>query len=155
MNLRWGDNPELRQVVLACLLLLFLGTLSYLISLVQPSVSGLELFARANRTRTAIALTSNALLGPFPTATGPSPTPPRTPEGTLTPTVTWTPSLTPTRTPFVWSTGTLRTGLPSASATVTRTATLRPTATRTPTRSRPTACPATASAVLKQAPANT
>ena len=116
MNLRWGDNPELRQVVLACLLLLFLATLIYLISLIQPSVSGLELLTRANRTRTAIALTSNALLGPFPTGTGPTPTAPRTPGGTLTPTVTWTPSATATRTPLVWSTATLRTGLPSATA---------------------------------------
>src|SRR5688572_28172090 len=130
MNLRWRDNPELRQVVLACLLLLFVGTLVYLISLILPTTSGLELFTRANRTRTAIALTSNALLGPFPTATGPTPTPPRPRESTPTPTVTWTPSPTATRTPFVWSTGTLRTGLPSATST--RTATLRPTATRTP-----------------------
>jgi hypothetical protein len=88
VNPRWRENPIFLQFLLGLLLFLFLTALSYLIGLLQPSVSGLALFARSNSTRTAIALTFQALMGPFPTATGPTPTPSWTPSMTPTPTVT-------------------------------------------------------------------
>src|SRR5688572_15063057 len=97
MKFRWKEYPVLLQALLGCMLFLFLLTLSYFFSLLQPFGSGLELFFRANSTRTSIALTSQALLGPFPTATGPTRTPSHTPS--ITPTPTLTPTSTPTRTP--------------------------------------------------------
>jgi hypothetical protein len=119
MNFRWKENPVSLQVLLGCLLLLFLATLSYVIFFVRPTVSGLELFARANSTRTSLALTSGALMGPFPTATGPTPTPSRTPSNTFTPTNT--PSVTPSPTPvrYFINTATPRTLVPRTDLTST------------------------------------
>lgn len=119
MNMRWKENPIFLQFVLGCLLFLFLSSLTYLIGLIQPTISGLALFARANSTRTAIALTSQALYGPFPTATGPTVTPSWTPS--MTPTPTLTPSNTPTQTPvrYFIDTSTPRTLVPRIDETST------------------------------------
>ena len=119
MNPRWKENPIFLQFLLGCLLFLFLTTLSFLISLVQPSIPGLTLFARANSTRTSIALTSRALMGPFPTPTGPTPTPSWTPS--ITPTPTLKPTNSPTPTPFRYfiNTSTPRTALPRTNASPT------------------------------------
>ena len=112
MNLRWKEIPFFRQFLLGFLAVIFVFVLFYLIVLLEPSVSGLELFARANSTRTSIALTSGALLGPFPTPTGPTPTPSRTraPTSTPTPTPSATPSPTPIR--YFIDTATPRTLVP-------------------------------------------
>ena len=112
MNLRWKENPELVQILLGIALLLFLLLLAYALGFIRPSVSALDLFSRANSTRTSIALTSDALLAPFPTATGPSPTASHTPS--ITPTPTNTPTATPSPTLFRYfiDTGTPRTLVP-------------------------------------------
>src|SRR5215216_3095642 len=149
MNMRWKENPIFLQFLLGCLLFLFLSTLTYLLGLFQPSISSLALFARANSTRTAIALTSQALYGPFPTATGPTVTPSKIPS--LTPTPTGTPSNTPTPTlvRYFIDTSTPRTLVPRIDLTSTAaaptepppsTSTSAPPATRTsvpPTQPRP------------------
>lgn len=119
MNSRWKENPIILQFLLGLLLFLFLSTLTYLIGLMQPSLSRLTLFARANSTRTAIALTSQALYGPFPTATGPTPTPSWTPSITPTPTVTPTNTPTPTRVRYFLNTPTPRTLVPGTDQTST------------------------------------
>ena len=132
MNLRWNETPVARQILLGFLLTLFLLVLVYVLVLLQPSISALELFARANSTRTSIALTSQALYGPFPTATGPTPTPSRTPAPTASPTITPTP--TPTRTPIRYfiDTATPRTLVPGSGLTSTAFAPTQPRATSTP-----------------------
>ena len=109
MNPRWKENPIFLQFLLGCLLFLFLSVLSYIFGIIQPSVSGLALFARSNSTRTAIALTYQALMGPFPTATGPTPTPSWTPSMTSTPTPTPTVTPTPTAVRYFLNTSTPRT----------------------------------------------
>lgn len=119
MNSRWKENPIVLQFLLGLLLFVFLSTLSYLIGLMQPSLSRLALFARANSTRTAIALTSQALYGPFPTATGPTPTASWTPSLTPTPTVTPTNTPTPTRVRYFINTSTPRTLVPQTGQTST------------------------------------
>ena len=112
MNLRWRENPFIRQLLQAVLLVFFLALAAYLYALIQPSLSSLEMFVRANSTRTSIALTSQALFGPFPTPTGPTPTPSRTraPTSTSTPTPSATPSPTPIR--YFIDTATPRTLVP-------------------------------------------
>lgn len=90
----------------------------------------------ASSTRTALALTSQALLGPFPTATAPSATPSETPGPTGTSTRTPTRTRTPTATPEVFVTFTART----LESRATFTNTPPPTATRT---LRPTIPPTT------------
>ena len=112
MNLRWREQPLVRQILQAVLLVFFLALAAYLYALIQPSISSLEIFARANSTRTSIALTSQALFGPFPTPTGPTPTPSRTraPTSTPTPTPSTTPSPTPIR--YFIDTATPRTLVP-------------------------------------------
>ena len=132
MNLRWSENSVIRQALLGFFLILFLAIVAYIFALIQPSVSGLELFARANSTRTSIALTSQALYGPFPTATGPTPTPSRTP--TITPTITITPTSTPTPTPIRYfiDTATPRTLVPGSGLTSTALAPTQPRGTSTP-----------------------
>jgi type VI secretion system secreted protein VgrG len=111
------NNQVYLQVLLSCVLCIFLAGVFYVITFKRPSVLGLEVLTRANGTRTAIALTSRALYGPFPTATGPTPTITKTP--TLTATVTMTPSNTPTPTPFRFfiDTATPRTPIPNSLAT--------------------------------------
>ena len=115
---RWRENPVWLQFLLGVLLFLFLTVLSYLIGLFQSSLPGMALFAKSNSTRTAIALTFQALLGPFPTATGPTPTPSWTPSMTSTPTVTPSITPTPTRVRYFLNTSTPRTLVPGAPSTV-------------------------------------
>lgn len=117
MNFNWEKNQAYVQVLLGCLLCIFLTGLFYVITFKRPSVRGLEVFTRSNGTRTALALTSQALYGPFPTATGPTPTITKT--RTLTPTPTVTPSNTPSPTPlrFFIDTATPRTAMPPSART--------------------------------------
>jgi hypothetical protein len=105
------------QVLVGCLLCLFLTGVFFVITFRRPSVLGLGISARVSGTRTALALTSNALYGPFPTATGPTPTASKT--RTITPTPTLTPSDTPTPTPlrFFIDTATPRTLVPRSEST--------------------------------------
>ena len=113
MSFNLKEHRAALQVLLGCLLCIFLTGLFYVITFRRPSVLGLEVFSRSNGTRTALAMTSQALYGPFPTATGPSPTVTKTP--TITPTATATPSNTPTPTPlrFFIDTATPRTPNPN------------------------------------------
>ena len=117
MNENRGNRQVYLQVLLGCVLCIFLAGVFYVITFKRPSVLGLEVLTRANGTRTAIALTSRALYGPFPTATGPTPTITNTP--TLTETPTTTPSNTATPTPFRFfiDTATPRTPNPKSQAT--------------------------------------
>jgi len=86
------------QVFLGVFLCLFLAGLFYVLTFRRPFVLGLDSLSRSNATRTALALTSRALYGPFPTATGPTPTASKTP--TITPTPTVTPTITASPTPI-------------------------------------------------------
>ena len=98
MNFSSRERAFYLQMLLGILLCIFLSGLFYVITFRRPSVLGLDVYGKANATRTALALTSRALYGPFPTATGPTPTASKTP--TITPTATVTPSITPTATPI-------------------------------------------------------
>jgi len=101
----------------------------------------------ANSTGTALALTSDALLGPFPTATAPTATASEIPSPTGTPTRTPTRTPTSTPTPRVFITLTARTDQPRSTFTNTvrppATSTPRPTQTRRPPTAIPTNPPAT------------
>ena len=44
MKARWKENPVLLQFLLGVLLFLILTTITYLVGLFQPSLSGLALF---------------------------------------------------------------------------------------------------------------
>lgn len=118
MNFSWAKNHAYLQVLLGCVLCLFLGVLFYVLTFKRPSVLGLEVASRVNSTKTALALTSQALYGPFPTVTGPSPTITKT--RTLTPTVTLTFTTTPSSTPMRYfiDTATPRTPLPPTGKTL-------------------------------------
>src|SRR5215210_2479200 len=138
MNLPWKEDPTLRQFLLGFILILLVLVLFYIIAVMQPGVTVLDLFSRASGTRTSIALTSQALYGPFPTATGPTQTPTRTPSITPSPTVTPTGTASPTPIRYFLETRTPRTRVPGADLTSTA-ATPVPTntsvlATRTPIR---------------------
>jgi hypothetical protein len=117
VNFNWKENRIPLEVLLGVLLCIFLTGLFYVITFRRPSVLGLEVVSRANSTRTALALTSRALYGPFPTATGPTPTITKT--RTVTPTPTMTPSNTPSPTPIRYfiDTATPRTPIPNSGAT--------------------------------------
>lgn len=78
-------------------------------------------------TRTALALTAQLLLGPFPTSTAPSATASTTPSITPTVTRTATRTLSPTPTRFMFASLTPRTAAPGANPTNT----VRPTQTAT------------------------
>lgn len=127
MNFNWKENRAALQVLLGCVLCIFLTGLFYVITFKRPSVLGLEVFNRSNGTRTAIALTSQALYGPFPTATGPTPTITKTP--TVTPTATLTFTMTASSTPirFFIDTSTPRTPLAPAGRTSIAPSALAPT----------------------------
>src|SRR5215212_12146790 len=101
MNFRWKKYADFPQVLLAFLLslILFAGWVAIL-SMVPPDSADQQ--TRASNTRTAIALTSQALLGPFPTSTGPTPTLRFTPSVTLTPSATRTPLETSSPTLYVF-----------------------------------------------------
>jgi hypothetical protein len=118
VNFNWKENRIPLQALLGVLLCIFLTGLFYVITFRRPSVLGLEVFSRANSTKTALALTSRALYGPFPTATGPTPTSTKT--RTPTPTPTETPSKTPSPTPIRYfiDTATPRTLVPHGGSTL-------------------------------------
>ena len=118
MKLNWKENRVMLQVLVGCLLCIFLTAIFYVLTFRRPSVSGLNLSSRANSTRTALALTEKALLGPFPTSTRPTPTNSNTPTITPTPTVTSTPTATRTPRRFFLFTSTPRTGVPDTGAPV-------------------------------------
>jgi hypothetical protein len=126
-------NRMYLQALLAILFILGLILVLYALTS-RESPDTLEAQRNANSTRTAVALTSQALLAPFPTSTAPTSTPSETPSQTLTPTRTPTNTRTPTQTPIPFITLTARTGAPGA----TLTSTPRPTRTQTQ-RPRPTA----------------
>ena len=127
MNFSWKENRIPLQALLGVLLCIFLTGLFYVITFRRPSVLGLEVASRANSTRTALALTSRALYGPFPTSTGPTPTITKT--RTLTPTPTETPSNTPSPTPIRYfiDTATPRTLVPNSGSTLIPASTTIPT----------------------------
>lgn len=112
-------------------------------SIFRDPVGGLGTGRSSRATRTALALTSAALLGPFPTATEPTKTPSQVPTATITPSLTLTPTSTRTPTPRVFFTLTARTIVPRATSTNTPppTRTRAPTRTRVPTRKPPTSYP--------------
>src|SRR6478609_1932480 len=122
------------QILLATLLCIGALLLVYAFAFKRSPLDA-EAQQKVNSTKTAIALTADALLGPFPTSTAPTVTPSDTPTltptlPTATPTVTRTPS--PTRT--LIPTFTPRTSVAGPTITSTSTPippTLRPTATRT------------------------
>ena len=118
MNSNSSDRSFYLQVLLGCLLCIFLTGLFFVITFRRPSVLGLGGSTRANSTRTALALTSRALYGPFPTVTGPTPTASKT--RTTTPTPTNTPSNTASPTPIHYfiDTATPRTPIPQSGATL-------------------------------------
>lgn len=107
-----------------------------------------DLERNASSTRTALALTSQALLGPFPTATAPTATASAIPSPSETPTRTPTRTRTPTATPEVFITFTART----LAVRATFTNTPRPTLTRTPVPPRPTNTPVPPTAVPPEPP---
>jgi len=141
VKFNWKKNQVYFEVLLGCLLCIFLTGLFYVITFRRPSVLGLEVFTRANSTRTAIALTSKALYGPFPTATGPTPTASKT--RTVTPTPTMTPTTTPSPTPFRFfiDTATPRTAIPHTRTTLVPASTFAPVP-NTPVQSMNTSAPA-------------
>jgi hypothetical protein len=68
MYSRWRDYADLPQILLGILLCIFLTVLwTAIMTQVSPGLAARV--GNANRTKTAIALTSNALLDPFPTHT--------------------------------------------------------------------------------------
>jgi len=83
---------------------LFIGLIVVLwIAFNDPTSRG-DAEKSANSTRTALAMTERALLGPFPTATAPTATASKTPTNTFTPTHTTTPLPSRTPTPFLSAT---------------------------------------------------
>lgn len=94
-------NREHWHVLVGCLLCAGLLSLSYGLFFKSPSALGMQEQAQknVNSTKTVLAGTANALLGPFPTATSPTRTP--SPTATATPIISATPSMTPsvTRSP--------------------------------------------------------
>lgn len=88
------------QLLIFVAIFAFIGLLVmvYVFGSRTPSETDLNAAKNAATTKTAIALTSKALLGPFPTPTGPTPTASFTQRPTST--ITLTPTITPTRTPF-------------------------------------------------------
>ena len=117
MDIDQKHNSIPLQVLLGVLLCIFLTGLFFVITFRRPSVLGLGAIKRASSTRTAMALTSQALYGPFPTPTGPTATITKTP--TVTPTMTVTPSNTASPTPlrFFIDTPTPRTPIPNSGRT--------------------------------------
>ncbi|HJR80600.1 MAG TPA: hypothetical protein VJ821_11040 [Anaerolineales bacterium] len=132
MNLTTGNRLNTRA---ARMLALLLAALLWIWFTFGGAPGDASLFRSARTTKTALALTSDALLGPFPTATKPTATPSDLP--TLTPTIpTATPSFTVTPSPTVTfiSTATPRTRVPGPTLTGVI-PTFQPTATRiAPTR---------------------
>lgn len=134
MNFRTLRETRVNVMILFAVLLI-LGVILAVYTLTsRESPDAADLHQGASSTRTALALTSQALLGPFPTATAPTATASNTPGPSETPTPTPTRTRTPTATPQVFITFTARTL--AVRATFTNTA--RPTLTRTAVPARPT-----------------
>src|ERR1051325_1628054 len=116
-NTTLNSNGKERTIYLQVLLGCFLVGLFYVLTFGRSSVLGLGVSSRAGSTRTAIALTSRALYGPFPTATGHTPTASKTRTATPTPTIM--PSNTASSTPIHYfiDTATPRTAIPQGGAT--------------------------------------
>jgi hypothetical protein len=112
VNSKSRDRSFYLQVLLGCLLCVFLTGLFFVITFKRPSVLGMGGSTRANSTRTALALTSRALYGPFPTATGPTLTPSKTRTTTPTPTITASNTVSPTPIHYFIDTATPRTAIP-------------------------------------------
>jgi hypothetical protein len=100
VNLNVSENRVFLQILIGVGLLV---SLTLLFSTVLGSLGTQDASSasrNANHTKTAVALTADALLGPFPTGTRPSPTATETasitPTASNTSTVTRTPSATPT-----------------------------------------------------------
>ena len=136
MNFRYLRENRM-NVLIVFALLFILGVILAVYTLTSRESPGAANSEQdASSTRTALALTSQALLGPFPTSTLPTAT------ATEIFTPTWTPTRTPTRTPTptattaVIVTFTARTNQPRSTFTSTprppATATPRPTRTRVP-----------------------
>ena len=144
MNFRYfRENRANAMILFGVLLILGLILAVYaLTSLESPDAAGLQRDAKS--TRTALALTAQALLGPFPTSTAPTATASEISSPTWTPTRTPTRTRTPTSTPITFITFTARTNQPRVTFTSTprppATSTPRPTRTRVPT-ARPTTYP--------------
>ena len=136
MNFRVsGENRAILQFVFVGLFLIgFIVTIYTLLSSIPPDAGDAQ--RHASGTRTAIVLTSQALLGPFPTSTAPTPTASNIPSATFTPTRTPTRTPTSTATPVVVITFTANTNEPRVTDTARPTA--RPTNTRVPPTRRPT-----------------
>jgi len=110
MNLNLKENRFYLQALKG--IGLFIGLLIVSWIVFRAPNDNVDAPRNASSTRTAIALTAGALMGPFPTATGPTPTASKTP--TITPTFTSTPTSTLSPTPFRYfiSTATPRTAVP-------------------------------------------
>jgi hypothetical protein len=140
-----GENRARLQVLFAGLLLIGLIA-AVATAMVRSSPGGGDTQGDANGTGTAIALTSEALLGPFPTATAPSATASDIPSATPLPTLTPTRTPTLTASAVVIVTLTERTSLPRPTFTQTRVPTrtpVPPTSTPRPTRTNTPRPPAT------------
>ena len=98
------------QALGACIL--FIGLMWLMWNTFQPS-GDLNAQRGVPGTKTAVALTQQFLLGPFPTVTRPTPTASKTPTITPTNTLTPTVTLTPTAIRYFIDTSTPRTKAPS------------------------------------------
>ena len=137
MNFRYLRENRM-NILIVFALLFILGVILAVYTLTsRGSPGGANSQQEARSTRTALALTSQALLGPFPTSTLPTATATEVFTPTWTPTRTPTRTPTPTATPVVFVTFTARTNQPRP----TFTSTPRPPATATPRPPRPTNTP--------------
>ncbi|HJR80601.1 MAG TPA: hypothetical protein VJ821_11045 [Anaerolineales bacterium] len=137
MNLNFLREIRENRMALQALFvgLFFIGLILLVNALTsRETVDTAQLQRDADSTRTAVALTSDALLGPFPTSTAPTATITVTARPSITPTTTPTETVTSSPTPILLFTWTPRTSVPRA----TFTSTPRPTRTRTPVPPRPT-----------------
>ena len=136
MNFRYLRENRM-NILIVFALLFILGVILAVYTLTSRESPGAANTQQdASSTRTALALTSQALLGPFPTSTLPTATATEIFTPTWTPTRTPTRTHTPTATPVVIVTFTARTNQPRHTFTSTprplATATPRPTRTRVP-----------------------
>jgi hypothetical protein len=135
VNINRKENRISLQILFISILCIGLLLIVYAMGFRRSPLDA-EVRQEANSTKTALALTADSLLGPFPTSTAPTPTASDTP--TLTPTIptatpTITRTLTPTRT--LIPTFTPRTQQPRPTGTGTAIAappTFRPSATTAP-----------------------
>jgi hypothetical protein len=139
VNLR--DEQFYLKALAACTILI--GLIWFVASAFRNPTSTLST-QNASRTRTAIALTEQVLYGPFPTATGPTPTVTNTPRDTVTPTPTASRTPTPTRFRYFIDTAAPRRPRPNAGSTpVPPTAALIQPTNPPPTHAPPTNLPPT------------